>query len=230
MDMTMGSAVPGWLTPVAWISIALALLATAVIAADIYLLRRRHDDVASELVWVTSGLYLGPFAVAFYLARGRTGTATADASREHPTDPEDAAVAVLPGGGASAVAHLVAVPFVAAVGWRIAGLEMWPMILVIAALATLLLAVHGRAVSTRASGSTRRLSVGAALVAAVVTVVAFDVGMVGWMLVLHLNDAMPDATTSTFWFLMQVGVVIGLVTGYPAVKWLLHRDQGLAVA
>ena len=228
--MDMESAVPAWLTPVAWTYIALSLLSAAVIAADIYLGRRRHNSVAVELVWIVSGLYLGPFAVAFYLSRGRTNADPAPAGSSARTS-DDAAVAVLPGGGASAVAHLIAVPIVVAVGWTIAGQAMWPMIIVIAVLAIAMLAVYERVASNGPrTGHARGLSVGAALVAAVITVAAFDIGMVGWMLLLHFNNAMPAVTEGTFWFLMQVGVIVGLLTGYPAVKWLLSRNQSVVPA
>ncbi len=235
MDMNMQSSVPDWLTPVAWTFIALSLLSTASIAADIYLGRRRQNGVATELVWITSGLYLGPFAIPVYWSRGRSDAATTNApstGAHHDTGRTsgDVAVAVLPGGGASAVAHLIAVPFVAAIGWTIAGLEMWPMIIVIAILVTGTLALYGRIAGGSSTGHTRRLSIGAALVAALVTVVAFDVGMVGWMLLLHFNEAMPPVSDGSFWFLMQIGVVVGLVTGYPAVKWLLRRDSSVALA
>lgn len=125
----MRSAVPDWLAPVAWTYITLALISVAVIAADIYLLRRRHATAASEVVWITSALYLGPFAVGLYLNRGRTASSV-DQTKGAEVDRrvEDSAVAALPGGGASAVAHLIAVPLVAAIGWTIAGLAMWPMI------------------------------------------------------------------------------------------------------
>jgi hypothetical protein len=66
MDMQMTNRVPDWLTPVAWTYIALSLIAAAYIAFDIYARRHRHSSVAAELVWVTSGLYLGPFAVPLY--------------------------------------------------------------------------------------------------------------------------------------------------------------------
>lgn len=205
----MSSAVPGWLTPVAWTYLALSVLSTAFIAADIYL-RRRRLGVPVEVVWVTAGLYLGPVAVVAYLRRGR--------------DVGSTTVAVLSGGGASAVAHLVAVPLVAAVGWTIAGMAMWPMILVIAMLAIAMVAVFVRVAGEGGrSRGVRGASVGAAVVVAVVTVAAFDVGMVGWMLLLDANQAMPAVTEATFWFLMQVGVVVGLATGYPAVRWLLRR-------
>ena len=219
MDMTMSSAVPEWLTPVAWGYIALSALSAAFLAFDIYLRGQRRDSVASELVWVSSALYLGPFAVALYLRQGRS-----QASRNTATGPasDGSALAVLPGGGASAIAHVIAVPLVVAAGWTIAGLAMWPMILIIAVLAIVMLAVY-----ERISSHGRRLSIAAAVVAAVVTVAAFDIGMVGWMLLLHFNNAMPPVTDSSFWFLMQIGVVIGLLTGYPAVKWLLRRNQSV---
>ncbi len=229
----MRSAVPDWLTPVAWTYIALSLLSAAFIAADIYLARRRHDSVATELVWITSALYLGPFAIALYLSRGRADATTAP-SDGTPRKADGTAVAVLPGGGASAVAHLIAVPLVVAVGWTIAGLAMWPMIIVIAILAIAMLAVYERIASHQTrTGHTRHthgLSIGAAIIAAVITVAAFDIGMIGWMLLLHFNNAMPPVTESTFWFLMQIGVIVGLITGYPAVKWLLRRNRSVVLA
>ncbi len=231
MDMTMQSAVPDWLTPVAWTYITLSLLSAAVIAFDIYLLRRRHLSVATELVWITSALYLGPFAVAAYLRKGRANPTSTTVAAGGVAEPAGTAVAVLPGGGASAVAHLVAVPLVVAVGWTIAGLAMWPMILVIAVLAVVMLAVYERVASREPrTRRTRGVSMGSALAAAFITVAAFDIGMVGWMLLLHFNDLMPPVTDSTFWFLMQMGVIRGLVTGYPAVSWLLRRDQTVAPA
>lgn len=228
MDMTMRSNVPDWLTPVAWTYIALSLLSTALIAADIYVARRRHDRVTTELVWITSALYLGPFAVPLYLSRGRAPASSAADGTPRQTD--ETAAAVLPGGGASAVAHLIAVPFVVAVGWTIAGLAMWPMIIIIAILATVMLATYERVASRDSVGSTRGLTIGAAFAAALITIAAFDIGMVGWMLLLHFNNAMPPVTESTFWFLMQLGVIVGLLTGYPAVKWLLHRNQSVVPA
>lgn len=223
MNMPMGSALPDWVTPVAWTYIALSLLSAALIAADVYLLRHRHATSRSELVWISSALYLAPFAVPTYLSQGREGPRGSTTRRTETT-----AVAVLPGGSASAVAHLVAVPLVVAVDWTIAGMSMWPMIIVIAVLAIAMLAVYERAVGGDASTpSGRGLTVGAAIFAALVTVVAFDIGMVGWMLVLHFNDLMPPATQGSFWFLMQLGVIIGLVTGYPAVKWLVSRNRSV---
>ncbi|WP_445259274.1 DUF4396 domain-containing protein [Nocardioides aurantiacus] len=218
--MQMTNRVPDWLTPVAWTYIVLSLCAAAYIAADIYLRRRRQTTVAGELVWITAALYLGPFAIALYRDNSKP-TAHHQPAGTQPTQPESAAIAGLPGGGASAVAHLIGVPLVIASGLTIAGIDLWVMIIVIGILAMLLLFAY-----ERSAGSAWRptMSAGAAATAAVLTVLAFDIGMGGWMLLLHFNEFMPPATDGSFWFLMQVGIVLGLVTGYPVVRWL-HRSS-----
>lgn len=225
MDMPMDSAVPGWLTPLAWVYIALCLLGVVVIATDIYVRRRRQLTVATELVWISSALYLGPVAVAAYLRSGRVDHAVDNSSAAAPAHTRVRLIDLLPGGGASAVAHLIAVPMVAALGWTIGGMAMWPMILVIAVLAIVMVAIHERFASgDPRSGRAVQTSVGDAMVIALITVVAFDIGMVGWMLVLHANGLMPGVTEGSFWFLMQLGVVAGLITAYPAISWLLRRE------
>ncbi len=213
--MTMTDNVPGWLTPVAWIFIASAVVTATLIALDIHRRGRRHDSVASELVWITSALYLGPFALPLYARHGRAESAATG------TD-SSPAVGGLPGGAASAIAHLIGVPLVLASGLTIAGIDLWVMILVIGALAMLILFAFER---TTVTSRGRRLSAGAAAGAAVLTVLAFDIGMGGWMLLLHFNEFMPPATEGTFWFLMQLGIVLGLATGYPAVAWLTRRNR-----
>lgn len=218
MPMQMTNRVPLWVTPLAWLFLTLALATAVAIAIDIYVGRRRQRTLAAEIVWITSALYLGPFAWMVYAARGRAA-ATGEAADRSPVADEPAnPVGGLPGGGASALAHLVGVPLVLASGLTIAGLDLWVMILVIGVLAMVLLFAYERA--TRHHGG---LPAGAAALAAVVTVLAFDVGMGGWMLLLHFNDLMPPATDGAFWFLMQIGIVLGLATGYPAVAWLSRR-------
>lgn len=223
MDMQMTDRVPDWLTPVAWLFIALALLSAAAIALDIYARRHRHDTVAVELVWIASALYLGPFALVPYARHGRA--AAHSAPDAETTGVPRTAVAGLPGGSASAVAHLIGVPLVIASGLTIAGINLWVMILVIGLLATAFLFLYERVASR--PGRTGAMPVGTAAVAAVLTVLAFDVGMGGWMLLLHFNEFMPAATEGTFWFLMQIGIVLGLLTGYPAVKWLTRRHESV---
>jgi len=67
---------------------------------------------------------------------------------------------------------------------------------------------------------TRGKAAATAITVALLPVVAFDVGMGGWMLLLHFTENMPSASMMAFWFLMQVGVVLGLLTALPVVRHL----------
>ncbi|QIK67842.1 DUF4396 domain-containing protein [Nocardioides sp. HDW12B] len=219
MDMQMVNRVPDWVTPIAWIFLVLAVVSAVVITVDVAR-GRRHGSVAADLVWVAAALYLGPAAVVLHR---RHVARTADATRDSEPSPAEVG---LPGGGASAVAHLVGVPLVIASGLTIAGIDLWVMIIVIGVLAVALLLGY-ELLAGRAHGAGRRPPLARAAGAAVLTVLAFDVGMGGWMVVLHYNELMPPATEGSFWFLMQLGILLGLLTGYPAARWLVERGRSV---
>ena len=75
----------------------------------------------------------------------------------------------------------------------------------------------------------RDLSVGQALLAAVkadtASLVAWQIGMYGWMAIAtfavfhhELSKASP-----VFWFMMQIAMLCGFMTAYPVNWWLLRR-------
>ncbi len=63
-----------------------------------------------------------------------------------------------------------------------------------------------------------------AIKADTLSLVAFEVGMFGWMAVarLWLLPGEPAATSIAFWFMMQIGMIVGFATTYPA-NWLLVK-------
>ena len=221
---------PGWLTPVAWIFVALAIASAVAVAFDIYGRGYRQKVRPMEAVWVVTALWLGPLVLPLYARVGRPRSLKGH--QEHPSGQAeglaaDAASGGLPGGAASLVAHFIGVPLVLATGLTIAGLDLYAMIAVIAVLAIALLFVFEY--STWARRQVEGKSAVVALVVASVTVLAFDVGMGGWMLLLHFNQLMPAPTDVTFFFLMQIGIGLGFLTGLPAVALLLKRGDKLAV-
>ncbi len=201
-EMNMMMSVPGWLTALSWLWIALAVLSAAIIARDIFVSGHRRSSRTMDVVWPVSALYLGPAGLWLYQRWTRP--------RSTPT----VAATGLAGGAASTLAHVIGVPLVVASGVTIAGIDLWPMILVIAFVATAFLAAF------EASGGRRLVT---AAWVAVITVLAFDVGMGGWMLLLHFTESMPSASHIAFWFLMQIGVVLGTLTALPVVRWLATR-------
>ena len=230
MDMEM-RALPAWVSPTAVVFVVLAVMAALAVAYDIYGRGHRQGTRLMEPVWVLSALWLGPFVLPLYLAAGRRhgpGAAGRPPSDRRVGLPLAAAMGGLAGGAASLVGHVIGVPLVLATGWTLFGVDMFAMIAVVAVLAIALLFAFEYAVSRRgatmATGGT-----GLALLVAVLTVVAFDLGMGGWMLLLHFNGLMPPVSSVSFLFLMQVGIVLGFLTGFPAVAYLVRQGAKHAV-
>lgn len=225
--MNMGNMVPAWLTAVSWGYLGLALLCASVIVYDLYGRGYRQRARVMEAVWPITALYFGPLALPAYYRWGRPRSE--QWRKEHGASPKKslltaAATGGTPGGAASALGHLLGVPLVVLSGLTIAGLDLWAMIVVIAVIATVLLFFFEYFFSTvPRRGLSSGEGIGVALLIALVTVLAFDVGMGGWMVLLHFALFMPPPTDVTFIFLMQVGLVLGFLTGYPAVLWLVRR-------
>lgn len=223
--MNMGMALPGWLTPVSWVFVALGVVSAALVLYDIFGRRHRQSYAAMDVVWPVSALYLGPFGVWAYHRWG----APRPLSREDQASPggESLHGRVLtgstPGGAAATIGHFIGVPIVVASGLTIAGTDLWVMIIVIALLAIVLLFAFEYFLPGSATFSSSRANARGALLRAAVTVLAFDIGMGGWMVLLHYGNFMPAPADISFIFLMQVGLVLGTLTAYPVVRVLLRR-------
>jgi len=67
----------------------------------------------------------------------------------------------------------------------------------------------------------------AAAKADVISLTAFEVGLFGWMAVMTFvlfpapHELMPNV--AAFWLLMQIGMIIGFATSWPANVWLVRR-------
>ena len=74
-------------------------------------------------------------------------------------------------------------------------------------------------------GLSFRKGVVAAAKADVLSLTAFEVGLFGWMAVMSFvlfpSPLHPD--TAAYWFLMQIGMIIGFATAWPANVWLIRR-------
>lgn len=220
---------PDWITPIATISVVLAVLSALAIAYDVYARGYRQPIGSMGPVWVISALWLSIFAIPLYVRVGRPRSQKWQ--KEHPDAQRlgfaaTSASGGLPGGAASLVGHVIGIPLVLATGWTILGVDMFAMIAVILVLVIMMLFAFEYQVNNQ-TGSAR--AAGMALGAAVATGLAFDVGMGAWMLVLHFNHLLPPLTSVNFLFLMQIGIILGFLTALPAVRYLLKRRLKQAV-
>ncbi|MES1945151.1 integral membrane protein [Salinisphaera sp. PC39] len=218
--------IPLWLTLLAWAVTGVGLLCATIILADIYLGGYRQAMTSWEAVWPITAVYAGPLALIAYYRWGRP--ATPKWQQRHGTPPAlgldaTAAVETLPGGAASFIGHLIAVPIVVATGVTIAGQGVWPMILLIAAFALPLLAAFEYRSLTLAGqirSAGQRLRV--ALKLSVLAIVAFDMGMGTTMLIVAFVLGYPPVTIA-FWFVMWGGLLLGFMTAFPMVRRLLRQ-------
>ncbi len=239
--------VPSWLHILAITSLVLAGVCALIIAADE--VRSPQKMWIMNVVWPINALYFGPVGLWAYFAIGRKSTKehmeqmqqehSDDKPKDEPKDPikkaeqkgmkpfwQIVAVGVTHCGAGCTLGDIIAEWVVFWTGWLIAGIALWPEYILDFTLAYLL----GIVFQFFAIAPMRNLPVGQGIWAAVkadtLSLTAFEVGLFGWMALTalvffphpHLHPTDP-----TYWFMMQVGMILGFFTSYPVNVWLIKR-------
>jgi hypothetical protein len=226
-----------WLVFVAWTGIGIALLSAGWILADVYGRDYRQRMSVMEAVWPVSALYFGPAAAWAYLRFGRPSSERwliEHGREEPPGKPRWATIAIGVShcGAGCTLGDIGAEFLVFALGLTVAGTALpfeYAGDYVLAVALGLMFQFFAIA-PTR--GLHVREGVKAAAKADILSLTAFEVGLFGWMAIMafvlypaphHLTPGSP-----VYWFLMQVGMIIGFVTAWPANVWLI--DHGVKEA
>jgi hypothetical protein len=210
---------PTWLTIVAWISLALAFATAGAILFDIYARGRRQRMAIMEAVWPVTALYFGPLAWLAYRRWGRPDSPPHD-------DRASVAVSVSHCGAGCTLGDIAGAWLVLAAGWTLLGLALPAEYLVDFTLAFALGILFQYLAIAPMRGLGLRDGLIAALKADALSLTAFEIGLFGWMAVMQLvlftsPHLAPDH--AAYWFLMQVGMVLGFATAYPVNVWLVRR-------
>lgn len=218
---------PSWLTVLAWTSLALGSACAAAILVDVHIRGYRQRMAVMEWVWPITALYLGVFGLAFYWFVGRRTTERYEAENGARSYPHWVKVGVSSThcGGGCTLGDIVAETIIFTFGVTLFGATIWASFVLDYAFALAFgIAFQFAAISAMAKLPFTRALARAAK-ADVASLTAFEVGLFTWMAVMfwvlfpdpHLNAGQPE-----FWFLMQVGMSIGLATSYP-MNMLLIR-------
>ncbi len=218
---------PRWLISVAWASLAVAVGCLAVILIDIYVRGYRQRMGVMEAVWPITALYAGPLGLWAYWTLGRPQSARwQERNGRAPDRPFGVTVAigVMHCGGGCTLGDVMGATLVTVAGLQVAGLALWPELIVDYVLAFAL----GIAFQYYAIAPMRGLGVRDGLVAALkadaLSLTAFEVGLFGWMILtqLVLVPAHVHPDQPVYWLMMQFGMLLGLVTAYPVNWWLIR--------
>src|ERR1700722_8845362 len=212
---------PAGRTPLAWTYLALCLCCAAIITYDIGIAKRRQPMAIMNLVFPITAVYLGPAALWFYWRWGR-----AEQERAKPGW-ATMATEVSHCGSGCALGDVISEFLIFALALTIAGTTLWAEY----AGDYILALAFGIVFQYFAIAPMRGLGVRDGLVAATkadfISLTAFEVGLFGWMAVMAFvlfpspHQLMPSS--AAFWLLMQVGMMIGFGTSWPANVWLVKR-------
>lgn len=216
------------LQAIAWICIGLGILTAFAIAWDI----RANPQPMSvmNVTWPITGLYFPVIGLAMYWLMGRV---RAHADQNHGTGHrhggekpfwQSVLVSVTHCGGGCTLGDSIAAPLVSSFGLTIAG----SVLLAHFAgefVAAYLFGILFQFLPIMAMGERNPVrGLINAVKADTLSLMAFEVGMFGWIALsfLLLLPAEPGVGSALFWFMMQIAMVIGFATAYPA-NWVLVK-------
>jgi hypothetical protein len=226
---------PEWLTAVAWIWLGVAFVTSGVILHDIFVAGHRQQMGVMDAVYPITALYLGPLALLLYWrwgrhaerlhARGRSG------ERAKPRW-VTIAIEVSHCGSGCTLGDLIAEWTIYALALTVADRPLFAEYIGDYAFALGLGVVFQYFAIAPMRGLGLKEGLKAAARADFVSLTFFEIGLFGWMALTTFlffpapHHLMPSAPA--YWLLMQVGMIVGFLTAWPANVWLL--DRGIKVA
>jgi hypothetical protein len=225
-------------TVIAWSSLGIAFICAVVIAVD----EMRHPQKMwiMNIVWPVTALYLSVFALWGYFRIGRGlaknamhGTSK-DQMQQHKNRQEEQtrrdptwrqiAVSDTHCGAGCTVGDIIAEFSLFALGWTLFGKSLYAEYA-----GDLLLAwLFGIAFQYFVIKPMRNLSPVQGLIAAVksdtLAILTFEIGLFTWMaLTFFVFFRRPHLhpTEAGYWFMMQIGMILGFFTSYPTNRWLI---------
>jgi hypothetical protein len=215
---------PTWLTVVAWTYLSICFACAAAIGYDIFAGGHRQPMGIMNAVYPITALYFGPLTVAFYVRWARAPVAGAAEGKK----PRRVMMAteVSHCGSGCVLGDVVSEFVIFALAITIAGYALWAEYIGDYALALAFGIVFQYFAIAPMRGLGVRDGLRAAAKADTISLTFFEIGLFGWMAIMtfvlfpapHLTPAAP-----AFWLLMQVGMMIGYATSWPANVWLVRR-------
>jgi Domain of unknown function (DUF4396) len=223
---------PTWLLILSWVALAAGLTSAAVIVVDESVLGYRQPVRILEVVWPVTALYFGPETIAAYRKWGRPQSLR---WRERHGDPpkklQNPALLHLRHCGAHCtLGAIIATVITFAIGINVSGEREWPEYIAdyVAALAMGILFRYSA--EPRTGGSRVWAAMRIVVKADLLTVSAFELALLVWLILVHdlvFPAAVLRANNPVFWFILQIGLIIGFFAAWPASSWLIRR--GVAV-
>lgn len=211
------------LNTVSWVVIALGAITALTIAIDVKS-HPQHMKVMN-ITWPITGLYFPVIGWFLYKAMGRSSHASHHHHHQHDKPFwQRVFTSVTHCGGGCTLGDSIAAPLVSITGLTVLGSELLGHF-VGEFIAAYLVGILFQFLPIMEMGEH---SPGRALINAIkadtLSLVAFEIGMFGWIAYafVMLLPTEPAVSSPVYWFMMQIAMIIGFATAYPA-NWLLVK-------
>jgi hypothetical protein len=217
--------IPEWLALLATACVSLALLCAAI---EVVLLVSHPQKMwIMDVVWPVTALYWGPASLwglwAWGVPPAKLRGPVESRGVEKPFWQQIAVSATHCGAGC-VLGDLIGEWLVFAFGWKLFGDQLYAEFLVDFPLAYLLGIMFQYFTIAPMRGLELWKGIVAAVEADTVSILAFEVGLFGWM-AFDAFVLFPGESIASWnhWFQMQIGMIVGFLTSYPANGWLLKE-------
>jgi Domain of unknown function (DUF4396) len=206
-----------------WIALGVAFASAGWILYAMYGRGQRPHMRIMEAVWPITALYWGPVAVWFFRRRQR--------EREDRPAWETSATGTTHCGAGCTLGDIAGEWIVYATGFTIAifaahdANSLMAMFALDFAFAwTFGVVFQYFSIVPMRDDLGRLAGIWAAIKADTLSIVAFQIGLFGFMALFHLVLWQPPLTAAdpTYWMMMQVGMIIGFFTSWPVNVWLIR--------
>lgn len=216
---------------ISWIFLGLGVLTALVLLAEV--IAHPQPMRIMNFVWPITGLYFPIAGLILYRTIGRSTAGEMKHDMEHAAhehhgalnSAKDIFLSSSHCGAGCVIGDIIGAPIVFVTGLTILGLAMYGEFVVEFILAY----IFGVAFQYFPIRWMRKISwrqaIWDAAKADTLSLVAFEVGLFGWMAVVYFllmpkNHSGPNSPV--FWFMMQIGMFLGFLTTWPA-NWLLIK-------
>ncbi|MFK4136844.1 DUF4396 domain-containing protein [Pseudomonas luteola] len=216
-------SVPDWLHCVSAVSLIVAVVCALWVVFDIYH-HPQHMRIMN-VVWPITMLWAGPLGLWGYLTVGRVKMSH-QRNHEQRSFRQRVALGASHCGSGCTLGDLIAETLTIAIPVTVLGSPVFATWIIDFILAFLI----GIIFQYFSIKPMRELSPKQGLVAAVkadtLSLIAWQVGMYGWMAIclfaVFSQEALPKHEPA-FWFMMQIAMLVGFCVSYPVNAWLIKR-------
>jgi len=231
--------IPNWLQTLSYIWLALSAISFVIVLVDV---PKQHIPMrVMKIVWPLTTLYMGPIGLYTYWTWGRVSVTHAH-SMEHPENHHEMAykmgehahhhhpsrpfwqsvfLSSTHCGAGCSIGDIIGEVLLATFPFIIAGSSLFASYIVDFVLAYVIGIAFQYFSIVPMQGLTPAKGISAALKADTASLIAYEIGMFAWMAIARWLIPMTPLQPA-YWFMMQIAMMIGFATSYPA-NWALVR-------